>query len=286
MKNTLYWIWLSILNLSQKNKNILLEIFKHPKELYKITKQKLEKITNSNELIELLLSLNTKEEAKRILKESEKENIKVITIEEKEYPQRLKKIEDCPFVIYAKGEYKLLNEEKIISIVGSRESSEYGRKTTLKFSYLLARKNYIIVSGMAKGIDSYAHKGALAAKGKTIAVLGSGIDYIYPKENEKLYNEILEKQGLIISEYPLNTTPIPKYFPYRNRIISGLSDKVLITEAQKRSGSIITANLALEQGKDVYAVPGNITSYKSEGTNTLIKEGAFLVTSLEDILHL
>lgn len=286
MNNTLYWIWLSILNLSQKHKNTLLEIFKEPKELYNINKRKLEKITTSKELIEILLCQKTKEEAKQILKQSEKEKIKIITISDIEYPQNLINIVDRPFVLYAKGNYKLLNKENKIAIVGSRECSEYGKKTTLKFSYLLSRKNCIIVSGMAKGIDTYAHKGALIAKGKTIAVLGSGVNYIYPKENEKLYNEIIEKEGLIISEYPLNKRPIPEYFPYRNRIISGISDKILITEARKKSGSIITANFALEQGKNVYAIPGNITSYKSEGTNMLIKEGAFLVTSLEDILYL
>ena len=286
MKDTLYWIWLSILNLSQKQKNTLLEIFKEPKELYKINKKKLEKITTNNELIEILLCQKTKEEAKQILKQSEKEKIKIITISDIEYPQNLINIVDRPFVLYTKGNYKLLNKENKIAIVGSRECSEYGKKTTLKFSYLLSRKNCIIVSGMAKGIDTYAHKGALIAKGKTIAVLGSGVNYIYPKENEKLYNEIIEKEGLIISEYPLNKRPIPEYFPYRNRIISGISDKILITEARKKSGSIITANFALEQGKNVYAIPGNITSYKSEGTNMLIKEGAFLVTSLEDILYL
>ena len=286
MKDTLYWIWLSILNLSQKQKNTLLEIFKEPKELYKINKKKLEKITTNNELIEILLCQKTKEEAKQILKQSERERIKIITISDIEYPKNLINIADRPFVLYTKGNYKLLNKENKIAIVGSRECSEYGKKTTLKFSYLLSRKNCIIVSGMAKGIDTYAHKGALIAKGKTIAVLGSGVNYIYPKENEKLYNEIIKKEGLIISEYPLNKRPIPEYFPYRNRIISGISDKILITEARKKSGSIITANFALEQGKNVYAIPGNITSYKSEGTNMLIKEGAFLVTSLEDILYL
>lgn len=286
MKNKLYWIWLSILNLSQKDKKILLETFKEPKKIYKITKKELEKMTNNKELIKIILSKATKEEAKHILKESEKTKVKIITITDVEYPQNLKKIEDNPFVIYTKGNCGLLSEKNKIAIIGSRECSEYGKKITLKFSYLLSRKNNIIVSGMAKGIDSYAHKGALIAKGKTIAVLGSGINYIYPKENEKLYNEIIKKDGLIISEHPLNKKPIPEYFPYRNRIISGISDKILVTEAGKRSGSMITVNYALEQGKNIYAIPGNITSYKSEGTNLLIKEGAFLVTSLEDILYL
>ncbi len=286
MKNKLYWIWLSILNLRYKDKKTLLKIFKEPKEIYKTTKKELEKIISNKELVELILSKDIKKEAKYILKESEKENIKIITLNDIEYPKKLKEIEDKPFVLYTKGNYKLLNKENKIAVIGSRECSEYGKKITLKFSYLLSRKNYIIVSGMAKGIDSYAHKGALIAKGKTIAVLGSGINYIYPKENEKLYNEIIEKEGLIISEHPLSRKPIPEYFPYRNRIISGLADKILVTEAGKRSGSMITVNYALEQGKNIYSIPGNITSYKSEGTNLLIKEGAFLVTSLEDILYL
>lgn len=151
---------------------------------------------------------------------------------------------------------------------------------------MLAKKNFTIVSGMARGIDSYAHKGALMAKGNTIAVLGSGIDYIYPKENKNLYKNILDNNGLIISEHSLDTKPIPEYFPQRNRIISGLANKILVVEATKNSGSIITASFAIEQGKNVYAVPGNITSNNSSGTNELIKDGAILVCSLEDILDL
>ena len=151
---------------------------------------------------------------------------------------------------------------------------------------MLAKKDYTIVSGMAKGIDSYAHKGALTAQGNTIAILGSGVNYIYPEENKRLYNKILEQNGLILSEYGIDTKPIPEYFPARNRLISGISDKILITEASKKSGTMITANFAIEQGKTVYAVPGNITSTRSEGTNELIKDGAILVNSLEDITDL
>lgn len=286
MEDIIYWIWLSILNLNQKQKNKLLEIYKTPKAIYELSELELNQVTDSKTLIELILSKQTKNRAKEIFEQSQREKIKIISLKNSSYPKRLKNISEYPLVLYAKGNTKLLNDTKTISIIGSRSASEYGKSTTLKFSYLLSQKEYTIISGMAIGIDSYAHKGALLSKGKTIAVLGSGINYIYPKENEKLYNEILLKNGLIISEYPLNTKPIPKYFPYRNRIISGLADKVLVTEAHKRSGSIITATLGLEQGKDVYAIPGNITSYNSEGTNMLIKEGAFLVSSLEDIVYL
>lgn len=286
MENILYWIWLSILDLSQIQKNKLLEIFKTPKIIYELSHKELEKITSSEKIIRQLIKAEKRNQAQKILYETQREKIETITLENKIYPNRLKNIIDYPLVLYAKGNTRLLNEKNTIAIIGARNNSEYGKNTTLKFSYQLARKDYCIVSGLAKGIDSYAHKGALIAKGKTIAVLGSGINYIYPKENEKLYKEIIEKEGLIISEYPLYTKPIPEYFPKRNRIISGLSDKILITEASKKSGSIITANIALEQGKDIYVIPGNITSYKSEGTNNLIKEGAFLASSLEDILDL
>lgn len=286
MENIFYWIWLSILDLSQIQKNKLLEIFKTPKIIYELSHKELEKITSSEKIIRQLIKAEKRNQAQKILYETQREKIETITLENKIYPNRLKNIIDYPLVLYAKGNTRLLNEKNTIAIIGARNNSEYGKNTTLKFSYQLARKDYCIVSGLAKGIDSYAHKGALIAKGKTIAVLGSGINYIYPKENEKLYKEIIEKEGLIISEYPLYTKPIPEYFPKRNRIISGLSDKILITEASKKSGSIITANIALEQGKDIYVIPGNITSYKSEGTNNLIKEGAFLASSLEDILDL
>ena len=164
-------------------------------------------------------------------------------------------IYDYPIVLFAKGNTNLLNT-KSIAIVGCRDCTEYGKQMAEKFSFLLAKKKHTIVSGMAKGIDAYAHKGALIAKGNTIAILGSGTNYIYPSENKKLYKQILDNEGLIISEYGINTKPKPEYFPLRNRIISGLSEKILVVEATKKSGSIITANFAAEQGKSIYAIPG------------------------------
>lgn len=286
MENILYWIWLSILNLEPCQKNKLLEIYKNPKNIYNQTKSKLEKIIFSEKIIKELTSKEKLAKAETILLNTEKAKIEIITIDKYYYPYRLKYLPDFPMVLYARGNKNLLNIKNTIAIVGSRKPSEYGRHITLNLSYKLARKDYCIISGLAKGIDSYAHKGALIAKGKTIAILGSGIDNIYPKENEKLYHKILSENGLIISEYPLNEKPLPTYFPKRNRIISGLSDKILVTEANSKSGSIITANLGLEQGKDIYAIPGNITNYNSEGTNNLIKDGAFLVTNLEDIIDL
>ncbi len=282
----IYLIWLSILDFKPIEKLQLIQIIGTPQKIFNLTEKQLREYTNSEEIIRKIMNIEKRQEAEKILNQIEKENIKLITIMDKEYPKNLHIIYDKPILLYAKGNTNLLKSLKKISIIGSRNCSEYGKIVTQKLSYMLAKKDYTIVSGMAKGIDSYAHKGALTAKGNTIAILGSGVNYVYPEENKRLYNKILEQNGLILSEYGLDTKPIPEYFPARNRLISGISDKILITEASKKSGTMITANFAIEQGKTVYAVPGNITSTRSEGTNELIKDGAILVNSLEDITDL
>ena len=197
--------------------------------------------------------------------------------------RKLNNIQNKPIVLYAKGNLKNINNESV-AIVGSRMASIYGKKNSYYFSYELAKRNVNIVSGLAKGIDSYSHIGALKAKGKTIAVIGCGIDKIYPKENEKLYHEILKNDGLIISEYIVGTKPEKTNFPRRNRIISGISDAVIVVEAGAKSGSLITANYAINQGKEVWAIPGNINLANSAGTNELIKDGANVLTKLGDII--
>lgn len=285
MEDIIYWVWLSILNLKPIEKIKLIEFFKEPKRIYELPKKDLEKLTNSEYLIQKLTDKSKIKEAEKILKEATENHIKIITCNSNAYSKLLKQIYDYPIVLYTKGNLELLNE-KSIAIVGSRDCSEYGKYVSEKFSYLLSKENICIISGMAKGIDTYAHKGALLARGKTISVLGSGINNIYPLENKKLYEDILNNNGLILSEYGLNTKATPEKFPERNRIISGLAEKILVVEANKKSGSMITVNQAIEQGKNVYAVPGNITSSKSSGTNELIKDGAILVSSLEDILDL
>lgn len=282
----IYLIWLSILDFKPIEKLQLIQIIGTPQKIFNLTEKQLREYTNSEEIIRKIMNIEKRQEAEKILNQIGKENIKLITIMDKEYPKNLHRIYDKPILLYAKGNTNLLKSLKKISIIGSRNCSEYGKIVTQKLSYMLAKKDYTIVSGMAKGIDSYAHKGALTAKGNTIAILGSGVNYVYPEENKRLYNKILEQNGLILSEYGLDTKPIPEYFPARNRLISGISDKILITEASKKSGTMITANFAIEQGKTVYAVPGNITSTRSEGTNELIKDGAILVNSLEDITDL
>ena len=208
--------------------------------------------------------------------------IEEISINSKEYPQKLKNIYDPPKKIYLIGNKDLLYQ-KGIAIVGARDATQYGKKIAYNLAKELSEQNIVIISGLAIGIDSYAHKGALE-KG-TIAVLGSGIDNIYPKENLELAREIIKNKGCIISEYPLGTKPERLHFPQRNRIISGLSDGVVVIEASKKSGALITAEFALEQGKEVFAVPGDINKKQSEGTNQLIKDGAILLTSATDILE-
>lgn len=208
--------------------------------------------------------------------------IEEISINSKEYPQNLKNIYDPPKKIYLIGNKDLLYQ-KGIAIVGARDATQYGKKIAYNLAKELSEQNIVIISGLAIGIDSYAHKGSLE-KG-TIAVLGSGIDNIYPKENLELAREIIKNKGCIISEYPLGTKPERLHFPQRNRIISGLSDGVVVIEASKKSGALITAEFALEQGKEIFAVPGDINKKQSEGTNQLIKDGAILLTSATDILE-
>ncbi len=208
-----------------------------------------------------------------------------IDLNSKWYPDKLRNITCPPKQLFCLGNLELLNM-KSIAIIGSRNYSAYGKRAAKEFSYNLAKNDICIVSGFARGIDSFSHIACLEAKGKTVAILGSGINVIYPKENDKLFDKIIENDGLIISEYPLDTKPEKQNFPARNRIISGLSDGVLVIEARKNSGTNITVDFALEQGKDVFVIPGNIYSKTSDGTNFLIKEGAIPVTSYEDVLQL
>ena len=211
-----------------------------------------------------------------------KSKIKHIKLGDENYPQKLGNIYAKPQNLYLIGNEKLL-DCKSIAIIGCRNCSNYGKEQAIRFGYELAKKDICIISGLARGIDTYVHIGAIKAKGKTVAVLGCGLDIIYPPENINLYKQIIENGGAIITEYPLGSKPEKHHFPARNRIISGLSDAVLVIEAKGKSGTLITVNYALEQGKDVYALPGNISSVNSYGTNELIKEGAIPVTNIDDI---
>ncbi|MEN8212421.1 MAG: DNA-processing protein DprA, partial [Thermodesulfobacteriota bacterium] len=208
-------------------------------------------------------------------------NIKIVTITDPLYPPLLKEIPDPPPFLTYLGQ--LENTAPCISVVGSRNATSYGLSTSENLSYNLALKGFQIVSGLARGIDSMAHKGALRADKKTIAVMGSGLNKIYPRENRYLFDEIAAK-GTILSEFKINSDPLPKNFPIRNRIIAGLSCGSIIVEAAQRSGSLITARLANEYNREVFAVPGSIKSKKSQGTHSLLKQGAKLVENEMDII--
>lgn len=212
----------------------------------------------------------------------EKAGIDIVTYLDELYPAKLLEIYDRPALLYVKG--KLEKDEVNIAVVGSRLASTYGKYTTERISRELALQGATIVSGLARGIDSAAHRGALTAKARTVAVLGTGLDIIYPPENKRLFAEICEK-GAVVSEFPLGTPPRACNFPARNRIISGMSYGVVVIEAGEKSGSLITARLALEQGREIFAVPGSIDSAGSRGTNKLIKQGAKLIENSGDILE-
>ncbi|MBQ9314173.1 MAG: DNA-processing protein DprA [Clostridia bacterium] len=280
-----YWIWLAtVKGIGTVKKKALLERFKTPEKIYKAKKEELLQVEGITEKC-----MNDIENSKNIelIKKyeayMEKNKIKIINIVDKEYPEKLRQIYDPPITLFCIGDITLLKKVSI-GIIGSREPSVYGEKIATKFSKELSEKGITVVSGMAKGIDACGHIGALQASGKTIAVLGCGVDIVYPVENIQVYNSIA-KTGLIISEYIVGTKPETWQFPARNRIISGLCNGVLVVEAKKKSGTMITTDFALEQGRELYVVPGNITSLNSEGTNKLMKEGAKIVTCIEDILE-
>jgi len=217
------------------------------------------------------------------IKAIEESGIKVIRIDDPSYPEMLRETGDAPVMLYTKG--AILPQDRFaIAIVGSRKLTHYGASVAEKISEDLARMGFTVVSGMARGVDSISHKGALRAGGRTIAVLGSGPDVPYPPENKTLLEKIASS-GSVISEFPPGTPPDKENFPRRNRLISGLSFGVLVIEASADSGALITARYALEQGREVFAVPGNITSPNSEGTNELIKRGALLTRKAEDIVE-
>jgi len=213
----------------------------------------------------------------------EDKGVTLLTIKDAQYPKNLSEIPDAPHVLYVKGEIPQ-NCDESIAIVGSRRASCYGTSKASQFAMELAERQIAIVSGLARGIDTAAHKGALQAKGKTIAVLGCGFQFVYPSENKELLLNI-SNSGAVISEFPMQTPPIGINFPRRNRIISGLSRGVLIVEAALRSGALITADFALEQGREVYALPGNVDHLNAGGVNNLIKQGARLVSCVDEILE-
>jgi DNA processing protein len=261
----------------------LLEHFNRPQDILKAPEQELTAVSGIAEKIAAQIRSLKKEDLDREFSLSRKLGLKIITCEDKDYPQNLKNIPDPPIVLYVRGELKV-EDNFSIAIVGSRRASYYGLSCARQFARDLACLGFTIVSGMARGIDTYAHRGALSQGGRTIAVIGSGFNYLYPPENKELAQEI-SGNGAVISEFAVNTKPLPQNFPRRNRLISGLSLGTLVAEAAVNSGALITADFALEQGREVFALPGKVDSTTSFGTNGLIKQGAKLVSCVEDILE-
>ena len=286
-KNSKYWIWLSrIEKLTCLQKQILLNKFNSPEQIWNLNKNQLENIKEFNEeIINEILDKKYRNNLEKYEEYMYKNNIQYITILDEQYPEKLKNIYDKPIILFTKGNIELLKKDAI-AIIGCRDCSIYGKNTAKKLSYELAKNDKCIISGLAKGIDSYSHIGALQAKGNTIAIIGNGLDNIYPFENKELSEQIIKNNGLIITEYIIGTKPNKINFPARNRIISGLSDGIVVIEAKKKSGSLITVDFGLEHGKEIFAVPGNINSNNSIGTNELIKQGANIVTDYKDIINI
>src|SRR5205085_1451707 len=249
-------------------------------------RSELERLRLRPEAVESIALRDRHEEAARELERvREIEGADVLVLDDGSYPQLLREIPDPPITLYVRGRWQESLEAPCVGVVGSRRCSTYGQNVAVMLARELAARGVTIVSGLARGVDAAAHRGALEAGGRTAAVLGTGIDEVYPRDHRRLAAEILEKGGALVTQFPLGTPPVAENFPYRNRIISGLSYGVIVVEASENSGSLITARLALEQGREVYAVPGNITSGNSFGTNYLIKgAGAKLIQQWQDVV--
>lgn len=281
-----YKIWLSHLKISNKEKIQLISNFEDLKLLWNSSKSELEKMNISQNIILEILKLENRKNIEIEKNYMNKHGIKIISCIEKAYPINLKNIVNKPALLYIQGNINLI-QNNCIAVIGSRNPSDYGKRVAKSISKDLSDLGITVVSGLAKGIDSCSHIGALEGESKkTIAVLGNGLklENLYPKENLKLYEKILENDGAIVSEYCLNEKAEKYHFPERNRIISGISEKVLVVEAALNSGTFITVDFALEQGKDVYAIPGGIYAKQSLGCNKLIKEGAGVVLNTKDLL--
>ena len=286
MSKNLYWIWLSLRIGAGKGGFVeLLSHFGSPDNIYSADASELApfKKGSRDTKIEALLDKEL-EKAYNIEKYCARNKIEILKYGEKGYPDLLTSLKNPPVILYAKGNTKILDNKVCIGVVGTRKLTEYGRQSAYKIGYELASAGAVLVSGMALGIDSVAACGALDARGRTVAVLGSGVDCIYPSAHKKLADEIV-RHGLLISEYPPLEPPTKASFPTRNRIISGMSQGTLVVEADERSGALITAKDAILQGRDVYALPGNVNSSTSNGTNSLIKDGATPITCAGDILE-
>lgn len=276
-----YWL-LGLRGIGNPAKKRLLEKYKGARQIYETAPEQMLRDQVLNERQCRLL-----EEQKNMLQledafgEFLQKDQTFVTMEDAEYPVHLKEVYDAPYGLYVGGSLRPI--KKSIAIVGARNCSAYGKKMAHELAAFLSRNGYDVISGMAKGIDAYAHKGCLEAGGYTAAVLGCGVDICYPAQNRGIYERI-RQEGCLLSEYPPGSKPLAKCFPPRNRIISGIAECLIVVEAKEKSGSLITTDFALEQGKDIYVVPGRITDPLSTGCNQLISQGAGIITSIESFL--
>src|SRR6266550_4722174 len=262
----------------------LLEHFGSAEAIFDAPRRELALLRLPLETVESIVARELHERAEREIESVRKLGGDILVLDDGIYPALLRETYDPPVVLYVKGAWAECLERPCVSIVGSRRCSTYGQNAALMMSRELAQRGVTIVSGLARGIDAAAHRGALEAGGRTVAVMGTGLDRVYPRDHKKLADEILNRGGAMVTQFPLGTPPVSENFPYRNRVISGLSLGVLVVEAAENSGSLITARLAMEQNREVFAVPGNITSRNSFGTNYLIKgAGAKLIQQSQDV---
>ena len=268
---------------SNLEKRLLYEAFRNYEQIYHLTKEELLRLPFLKEKgVVAALSFKEQFDLEKEYAYFCEKGMQVTCYFDDDFPKNLKQINNAPFQIFYLGKLPK-NEERVISVVGARRCSGYGKEMTLRFSEELAKRGFSIVSGMALGIDGYAHEGAIKGKGDTYAVLGCGVDICYPDHHRILYEEI-QSHGGILSEYGPRIPPHPEFFPRRNRIISGLCDVLLVMEAREKSGSLITAQIALEQGKDIFALPGRISDSLSGGTNKIISEGAGIICSVSGLI--
>lgn len=262
----------------------LLERFGSADAVFHGRRTELESLRMKPETIESILKHEFHEKAATELERVKALGGDILILDDGSYPAMLREIDDPPPVLYVKGDWQACFDQPGVGVIGSRMCSTYGENASEMLSRDLASRGVTIISGLARGIDTAAHRGAIRGQGRTVGVMGTGLDTVYPKENTGLAREILASGGCLVTQFPLGTPPLKDNFPYRNRIISGLSLGVLIVEASERSGSLITARLAMEQNREIMAVPGNITSGNSFGTNYLIKSGAKLVQQWQDVV--
>jgi DNA processing protein len=285
MSDIRHWIGLSMVHdIGPVTSRKLLASFGNPENIFKADTNSLLSVKGiSRERVENIRKFSQWDQVEKYIGIMENKAIAAVSYQDDCYPEVLKNIEDAPVVLYMKGKYQP-DDRFAIGVVGSRKHTAYGEVVTQRIAGELSAAGFTVISGLARGIDTLSHKSALAAGGRTIAVLGSGPDVCYPAENRGL-TERIASSGCVMSEFPPGTLPNKENFPRRNRLISGLSLGILVVEATDNSGSLITASYALEQNKEVFAVPGNITSRNSEGTNKLIKQGAKIVLKTEDIIE-